>query len=93
MYNQYKNETGDATPTVIASTASPFKFNQSVLSALGMDNETKGKNDFELLRLLSDVSGMEIPKSLKELENKEKRFNGVCGKDELLETVSEFIKK
>ena len=93
VYNQYKNETGDTTPTVIASTASPFKFNQSVLSALGMDNETKGKNDFELLRLLSDVSGMEIPKSLKELENKEKRFNGVCGKDELLETVSEFIKK
>ena len=93
VYNQYKNETGDTTPTVIASTASPFKFNQSVLSALGMDNETKGKNDFELLRLLSDVSGMEIPKSLKELKNKEKRFNGVCGKDELLETVSEFIKK
>lgn len=93
VYNQYRNETKDTVPTVIASTASPFKFNESVLSALGVSKEMDGKNDFELLNMLSDISGMEIPGSLSELENKSKRFTGVCKKDALLETVSNFIKK
>ena len=75
------------------STASPFKFNQSVLSALGKDKEADGLDDFQLLDLLSEVSGMEIPASLKELKNAQKIFTSVCGKDELLETVEEFIKK
>lgn len=93
VYNQYKAETGDMTPAVIVSTASPFKFNQSVLSALGKDSEISNLNDFELLGLLADVSGMEIPKSLGALKNAEKRFVGVCGKDDLLETVRGFISK
>ena len=93
VYNQYKAETGDETPSVIVSTASPFKFNQSVLSALGKDAEIARMDDFELLECLSEVSGMKIPKSLDELKGKEKRFNGVCDKTELLRTVSEFIGK
>lgn len=93
VYNQYKTETGDETPAVIVSTASPFKFNQSVLSALGKDPETCGLDDFQLLDLLSGVSGMEIPASLKELKKAKKRFCGVCDKTELLDTVSKFIKK
>ena len=93
VYEQYTNETGDKTPAVIVSTASPFKFNQSVLSALGKDKEADGLDDFQLLDLLSEVSGMEIPASLKELKNSQKIFTSVCGKNELLETVEEFIKK
>ncbi len=92
VYNQYKTETGDETPVVIVSTASPFKFNQSVLSALGKDGETVDLDDFGLLELLSDVSGMEIPASLNALKNAEKRFEGVCDKNELLDTVNNFIK-
>jgi len=93
VYKQYKAETGDATPTVIASTASPFKFNQSVLSALGKDEEICGKDDFELLDILKNTSGMEIPASLGTLKAKEKRFENVCDKTELLDTVSKFISK
>lgn len=93
VYKQYKAETGDLTPTVIASTASPFKFNQSVLSALGKDAEICGKDDFELLELLKSTSGMEIPASLGTLKTKEKRFENVCEKTELLDTVSNFISK
>ncbi len=92
VYGQYKAETKDNTPTVIVSTASPFKFNQSVLSALGKENEANGLDDFELLDLLAQVSQMEIPASLSALKNAEKRFVGVCGKDELLATVKNFIK-
>lgn len=93
VYNQYKTETGDETPVVIASTASPFKFNQSVLSALGKDGETAGMDDFEMLECLSRTSNMEIPAALKALNDKKKRFTAVCGKDELLKTVSKFINK
>ncbi len=93
VYNKYKNETNDDTPTVIASTASPFKFNQSVLSALGKDAEIESKSDFELLDMLSEISGLEIPESLGNLKTKTKIFENVCKKTDLLETVSSFIKK
>jgi len=93
VYNQYREETKDMTPTVIASTASPFKFNQSVLSALGKDEEIIEKDDFRLVDMLSEISKMEIPESLGSLKNKTKRFEGVCGKGELLEVVSSFISK
>lgn len=93
VYNQYKAETGDETPVVIVSTASPFKFNQSVLSALGKDGETAGMDDFALLDCLASVSGMPIPESLSELKGKKKRFTGVCDKTEMLNTVNEFISK
>ena len=91
VYNQYKNETGDNTKTVIASTASPFKFNESVLSALGKEGEIIGKDDFELLRLLSDVSGEEIPENLKNLENAEIRFKKLFDKSAMLDAVYEFL--
>ena len=90
VYEQYVRETGDETKTVIASTASPFKFNQAVLSALGEDINNVG--DFELIDMLNKKSGMEIPKSLAELENKEKRFEGVIAKTELQELVSQVLK-
>ncbi len=93
VYNQYVNETKDNTPAVIVSTASPFKFNESVLSALGKDRELNNLDDFELLEKLSLVSGLDVPKSLSNLKTLEKRFTGVCAKDELLDTVSNFIKK
>lgn len=92
VYKQYNDETGDETPTVVASTASPFKFSDSVLSALGADAKVGDMNDFERLAVLSEMSEMEIPSSLKALENKEKRFFGVCDKDSLANVVSEFVK-
>lgn len=90
VYEQYVKETGDTTKTIIASTASPFKFNQSVLSALG--EEPDGKNDFELIDMLNEKSGMETPKSLAELKDKEKRFEGVISKNEMPELVAQVLK-
>lgn len=92
VYKQYKEQTGDETKTVIASTASPYKFNTSVLSALGREDEMLGKDDFELLELLNKVSGTKIPKNLKELKNKKKKFESVCHKEKMLDTVKEFLK-
>ncbi|MEE1049974.1 MAG: threonine synthase, partial [Clostridia bacterium] len=90
VYEQYVNETGDTTKTVIASTASPYKFNQAVLSALG--EEPEGLSDFEMIDRLNQKSGMVIPKSLAELKDKEKRFEGVISKTEMPELVSQVLK-
>lgn len=92
VYKQYKEQTGDLTKTVVASTASPYKFNASVLSALGQDDVMIEKNDFELLEILSETSGTKIPKNLKTLKNKKKRFTDVCDKSKMLETVNSFLK-
>ncbi len=88
VYNQYLNETGDETKTVIASTASPFKFNQAVLSALGSDVNA---DDFTLIENLKQKSGMEVPESLAMLKGKEKRFDGVIDKNDMYKLVEDFL--
>ena len=91
VYDQYVEKTGDKTKTIIASTASPFKFNQSVLIALEDFNYVVGKDEFTLLDELSQKSGMSIPKSLAELKNKPVIFDTVCDKDEMRQIVSDFL--
>lgn len=91
VYDEYVKKTGDNTKTIIASTASPFKFNQSVLAALDGDGAVDNKDEFELLEQLAERSGMNIPKSLYELKDKERRFDLVCDKDDMKKTVSDFL--
>lgn len=88
VYNQYVSETGDYTKTLIASTASPFKFNQAVLSALG---ENAQEDDFTLIELLKNKSSMEVPASLAALKGKERRFTGVIDKSDMYALVKDFL--
>ncbi len=87
----YVNETRDKTKTVIASTASPFKFNADVLTALLGANEVDDRDEFELLRLLSLRYGMDIPEGLGALEYKDVRFETVCDKSMMKAVVNEFL--
>lgn len=91
VYDKYVAETGDKTKTVIASTASPFKFNQSVLAALGGNRAIVGKNEFELLDELAKQSEMRIPKSLAALKEKNRVFDLICEKEQMMSAVSEFL--
>ncbi len=91
VYDKYKAETGDETKTVILSTASPFKFNQSVLIALDGAAAVAGKDEFELLELLSERSDMKIPASLAGLKNKTRLFNTSCEKEQMKNVVNEFL--
>lgn len=91
VYDEYVSETGDTTKTIIASTASPFKFNQSVLIALEDHNAVVGKDEFTLLQELSEKSHMQIPKSLFELKDKSVVFDLVCDKNEMHQIVSDFL--
>lgn len=89
VYKKYVEKTGDATKTVIASTASPFKFNNSVHKAIS--GKVSDKGEFELLAEVSKASGLKIPASLTELENKEIRFTNSVSKDGMYGVVSDFL--
>jgi len=91
VYDSYVEKTGDKTKTVIASTASPFKFSQSVLMAMDGVESIAGKDEFTLLAELAEKSGLRAPKSLAELKNKLTIFNITCEKDEMSQMVNEFL--
>ena len=88
VYDQYIKATGDDRPTVIASTASPYKFANSVLSAI---SDKKADTEFDTVRLLSEVTNTEIPEPIKALENAEVRLKNICQKQEMLNTVYESL--
>lgn len=85
VLDEYLEKTGDKTPVAVASTASPFKFSASVLSALG--ENTKGLSEFETLERLSALTKTEAPVKLRELKNKSVRFNTVIDKSEMADAV------
>ncbi len=91
VYDKYVSETGDTTKTIIASTASPFKFNQSVLIALEDHTAVIGKDEFTLLNELARKSNMKIPKSLYELKDKSIVFDLTFDKDDMQQIVSDFL--
>jgi threonine synthase len=84
----YRKETGDETPTVVASTASPFKFCDAVLHALGVEEVRPG---VDALDQLTEVTGIAGPVPLTSLRTKTPRFDGSVEKTQLLETVKEFL--
>ena len=89
VYSDYKEATNDETKTVIVSTASPFKFADSVLSAI--KDEITSSNEFEMLAELSKASDLAVPKPLANLENKAVIFTTTCEKEEMYDVVSEML--
>jgi len=91
VYDKYVISTGDFTKTVVVSTASPFKFNKSVVQAIFGEDEIKGRNEFELLGILSERCGIPIPEGLKGLDKKPVRHNKACRKSEMKELVKSIL--
>jgi len=73
VLRDYRADTGDDRPAVVVSTASPFKFCESVLEALGWKGRGVG---VELIGALSEASGKEIPPPIAALSGAEPRFTG-----------------
>lgn len=84
VYEDYKAATGDTTKTVIASTASPYKFSGSVLEAIGADTHA---DEFALVEKLNEASRLPVPSSLAALKNKEIRFSETVDKSEMKDYV------
>ena len=89
VYRQYSRTSGDTTPTLIASTASPFKFPASVLKALGQNS--KG-TDFEKLDRLSDISKLAAPAQLSSLRDKEERFTEVIEPLKMKDAIAQWLR-
>ena len=90
VYQDYVKETGDTeTPTVIASTASAYKFAESVASACGIG---PCKDGFEYVNALASATGVEVPYGLKDLDKKPVLHKGVVDADKMADAVREALK-
>ena len=90
VYETYRQQTGDKTPCLIVSTASPYKFSADVLRAL------TGKEDcdeFACARMLYEVSGLDVPDQIAQLPNEQVRFENVCAKGNMAEEVLHWMQK
>lgn len=65
VYKQYVEKSGDTTPTVIASTASPYKFTRSVMNAI--DQSYDSRSDFELVDELNRLSKVKVPEAIEDI--------------------------
>ena len=89
VYRNYRKETGDATPAIIASTASPYKFTRSVMTAI--DPKYDAMEDFELVDALSDLSGVAVPRAIEDIRSAEVLHNTVCEIAQMEDVVKAFL--
>lgn len=88
VLDQYRRESGDETPTVVVSTASPFKFCGDVLDAIGVAEKKTG---VELIEQLQEVTGCPAPAGLAGLRSKEIRFRQAVDAGAMKDTVRNFL--
>ncbi len=89
VYEKYKKETGDETKTVIASTASPYKFTRSVMDAI--DSKYASMTDFELVDELCRISGVKIPKAIEDIRTAPVLHDTVCEVNEMCDNVKRIL--
>ena len=90
VYRQYQEKTGDTTPTLIVSTASPYKFSANVLAAI--DPEQAVGDEIEMAKTLETITKTFMPEPLVGLENKNVRFRKICDKDTMKDVVFDMLK-
>ena len=89
VYGKYKKETADETKTVIASTASPFKFARSVMGAI--DEKYNALGDFELVDKLSELAGVRVPAAVEEIRTAPVLHDKQCEVSEMQDVVKAFL--
>ncbi|MDD4369843.1 MAG: threonine synthase [Anaerostipes sp.] len=89
-YDKYKEVSKDTTPTVIASTASPYKFTRSVMTAI--DPKYDAKEDFELVDELNKISGVKIPNAIEEIRSAKVLHDTVVETADMEKEVKSILK-
>ena len=89
VYEKYKKETGDDTVTVIASTASPYKFTRSVMDAI--DSKYDSMTDFELVDELSKISNVAVPQAIEDIRTAPVLHDTVCEVNEMSSSVKKIL--
>ena len=87
--DKYRKETGDTTKTVIASTASPYKFTRSVMNAI--DSKYDSMGDFELVDELSKISNVKVPNAIEEIRTAPVLHDTVCDSDKMCDEVKKIL--
>lgn len=91
VYEKYRKDSGDQRRTVIASTASPYKFARSVMTAI--DKKYDKLDEFELIDTLEVVSGVTMPHAIEEIQDARILHTLECDADKMEETVRYILKK
>lgn len=89
VYYKYRRNTGDNTKTLIASTASPYKFTRSVMNAI--DSKYDAMGDFELVDELSKLSKVKVPQAIEEIRTAPILHHTVCDKTEMQAAVERIL--
>ena len=89
VYEKYKKDTQDNTKTVIASTASPFKFTRSVMTAI--DKKYEDMEDFQLVDELSELAKIPVPQAIEEFRTAEIRHMTTAQVSQMAETVMKIL--
>lgn len=89
VYKKYMEETKDSRPAVIVSTASPYKFTRSVMTAI--DKKYEDMEDFALADELERISGVKIPKAIEEIRTAPVRHNTVAEAADMPKVVKEIL--
>lgn len=89
VYDKYKQLNKDNTPTVIVSTASPFKFTRSVMNAIDKNYDKLG--EFELVDELSKIANVEVPNAIDEIRKAPILHDNICDISEMKNTVKAFL--
>lgn len=92
VYERYVEATGDGHKAILASTASPFKFNSSVALAVLGEEAVAGRGELELLELLADFTGWSVPQALKDLAQKPVRHTLTVNPKEMKKAVLEILR-
>ena len=91
VYEAYRAESGDRAKTVIASTASPYKFSDSVMDAIAGPESIRDKDGFEVVDALSSLSGVDVPAAVEEIRHAPIRHNTECDVDKMEEAVKAIL--
>lgn len=89
VYRKYREETKDTKPAVIVSTASPYKFTRSVITAI--DHKYDTMEDFELVDELAGISKVKIPKAIEEIRKAPVLHDHICEKTQMKQMVMDFL--
>ena len=89
VYEQYVSRTKDSTVTVIASTASPYKFTRSVMNAI--DSSYDSKTDFELVDELNRLSGVAVPQAIEDIRTAPVLHDTVVDADDMCKQVKNIL--
>jgi len=89
VYRKYLDDSGDKSKTVIASTASPFKFPGSVVRAI--DKKYAGMDEFSLLEVLAEISGLKVPNAIKGIGSREILHSTVCGISQMKDVITNIL--